>query len=88
MPELISTELKGDLENIYKITGDLLNLLMTKDFGQESEEIRELMDLIKFSLEDIGGTLQKDIYQCDYLITKVKTLYEYDENDMGKYYKN
>ncbi len=75
MAEILSTELKSDLENIYKITGDLLNILETKDFDKESEEIKEMLSLIKFRLEDIEGTLQKDIYNCDYLITKIKTIY-------------
>ncbi len=75
MAEILSTELKSDLENIYKKTGDLLNLLETKDFEKESEEIKEMVSLIKFRLEDIEGTLQKDIYNCDYLITKIKTIY-------------
>jgi hypothetical protein len=73
--EILSTELKSDLENIYKITGDLLNILEAKDFDKESEEIKEMLSLIKFRLEDIEGTLQKDIYNCDYLITKIKTIY-------------
>jgi hypothetical protein len=75
MAEILSIELKSDLENIYKKTGDLLNLLETKDFDKESEEIKEIVSLIKFRLEDIEGTLQKDIYNCDYLITKIKTIY-------------
>lgn len=75
MAEILSTELKSDLENIYKKTGDLLNLLETKDFDKESEDIKEMVTLIKFRLADIEGTLQKDIYNCDYLITKIKTIY-------------
>jgi hypothetical protein len=73
MTEILSTEFKSDLENIYKITGDLFNLLESKDFNDESEEIQELMSLIKFRLEDISGTLQKDIFNCDYLLTKYVT---------------
>jgi hypothetical protein len=73
MTEILSTEFKSDLENIEKITGDLLNLLESKDFNNESEEIQELMSLIKFRLEDISGTLQKDIFNCDYLLTKYVT---------------
>lgn len=73
MSEIISTELKSDLENIYKITGDLSNLIEARNFNQESDEIRELMSLIKFRLEDVTGTLQKDIFNCDYLLTKYIT---------------
>jgi hypothetical protein len=76
MAEILTTELKSDLENIYKTTGDLLNLLQAKNFDNEKEEIKELFSLIEFRLEDIGGTLQKDIYNCDYLITKIKTIYK------------
>lgn len=74
MAEMLSTELKSDLENIYKITGDLLNLLETRNFETENEDVRELFSLIKFRLEDMEGTLQKDIYNCDYLITRIRTL--------------
>lgn len=74
MAEIISTELKSDLENIYKTVGDLLNLLQTKDFEGENAEINELFSLVKFRLEDIEGTLQKDIYNCDYLLTKIRIL--------------
>jgi hypothetical protein len=74
MNEIISTELKSDLENIYKTVGDLLNLLQTKDFEGHMTEANELFSLVKFRLADIEGTLQKDIYNCDYLLTKIKTL--------------
>lgn len=73
MSEILVVELKSDLESVYKIGGDLLNLLEEKDFKSESSEINELMGLIRFRLEDICGTLQKDIFNCDYLMTKFKT---------------
>lgn len=72
MPELLATELKSDLERIYKITGDILNALDSGEIRCVSEESR-MLDRVKFDLMDIGGTLQKDIFNCDYLITKCKT---------------
>jgi hypothetical protein len=78
MAEILSTELKDDLEDIYKKTGDLLSLLESKSFENESSEVHELVELVKFRLQDITGTLQKDIYNCDYLITKIKTVYGKD----------
>lgn len=77
MAEVMVVELKSDLESVYKIGGDLLNLLVTKDFRNENRETREVIDLIKFRLEDICGTLQKDIFNCDYLLTKF-VLYKKD----------
>ena len=73
MPEVLSTELKSDLEYMYKISGDVLNLLEEKDFSGESREVQRVIELVKFRLEDIEGVLQKDIFNCDYLITKLKT---------------
>jgi hypothetical protein len=67
-------ELKNDLENMYKNAGDMLNLLADKDFSNQDGEIRELMGLLEFRLQDITGTLQKNIFNCDYLITKFKIL--------------
>lgn len=67
MPELLTTELKSDLERIYKITGDILNAL---DSGDIKCEDSGTLEEIKFNLMDIGGTLQKDIFNCNYLITK------------------
>lgn len=72
MAETIVVELKSDLESVYKIGGDLLNLIMEKDLCKESMDIKDLIDLVKFRLEDICGTLQKDIFNCNYLITKDK----------------
>ena len=74
MEELLSTEIKDDLENIYKITGDLLNLLEVQGVKCQDKDTRELFELIRFRLTDIGGTLQKDIYNCGYLETKFKAL--------------
>jgi hypothetical protein len=72
MPELLTIELKSDLERIYKITGDILNALDSGGIRCESGESGGTLEQIKFNLMDIGGTLQKDIFNCDYLITKCK----------------
>ena len=84
MPEILTTELKSDLETIYKTTGDLLNLIQEKNIEFESEETKQLMDSIKSKLEAVEGTLQKDIYNCDYLLTKIKTSYNYFEEGSEK----
>jgi hypothetical protein len=73
MTENLSIEFKSDLEYMYKISGDLLNLLQSKDFKKENPETKRIIELIMFRLEDIGGVLQKDIFNCDYLILKMKT---------------
>lgn len=74
MPEILTTELKSDLEYIYKVAGDLLNELDQRDWSKDSEDTRKMMEIVKFRLADIGGTLQKDIFNCDYLITKFRIL--------------
>jgi hypothetical protein len=74
MSEILTHEIKNDLENIYKLTGDLLNMISMKDFSSEKSEIQEMMEMIKFRLADIGGILQKDIFNCDYLLMKMRTL--------------
>ena len=75
MAEILSTELKSDLEDVYRKAGNLLDVLEDRSFDREREDIRELMEVIRFRLEDICGTLQKDIFNCDYLITKYKVLH-------------
>ncbi len=80
MPEILTTELKSDLEYIYKKAGDLLTD-MQADNNTDDGEMRALLERVEFTLEDICGTLQKDIYNCDYLITKFRTvkIHEMDE---------
>ncbi len=73
MPEVLTTEFKSDLERIYKITGDLLNRIEVRSNDEEHEAGRELLELVRFKLMDIAGTLQKDIFNCDYLVTKIRT---------------
>lgn len=70
MPELLATELKSDLERMYKITGDILNALESGGVSCMDGESGAMLERIKFSLMDIGGTLQKDIFNCDYILAK------------------
>lgn len=68
----IETELHSDLENIYKIAGDLLNdveLNTIGDYPHDSlRDDHELLERIRFSLEDITGTLQKDLHNLRQVI--------------------
>jgi hypothetical protein len=68
MAVILEAELQSDLEALYKITGDLLN-----EIEQHSYENCPLIDIVKFRLEDIGGTLQKDIFNLRYISMKAKT---------------
>jgi len=70
MPDILTVEIKRDLEYMYKITGDILNFLEDKNYENRNKEVHDLLEMIKFRLEDIGGILQKDIFNCDYLLTK------------------
>lgn len=80
MSEIITVELKSDLEGIYKIAGVLLNDLEMRNFSKDSEETRELIEYIKFKLMEIGGTLQKDIFNCDFILTKMKSTGNYSQD--------
>lgn len=75
MTEFLTMEIKSDLESAYNLTGELLNTISMKDFSFScrKDEIREMMEFIKFRLMDIGSILQKDILNCDYLLDKMKT---------------
>lgn len=73
MPEVLTTEIKSDLERIYKIAGDLLNSIELRYKEKDNEVGRELLEQARFKLMDITGTLQKDIFNCDYLVTKIRT---------------
>ncbi|MDP4179952.1 MAG: hypothetical protein Q8942_02545 [Bacillota bacterium] len=67
MSLIIGTELKSDLEHLYKITGDILTLI---DMEADQLDEIDIQGYIRLRLLDINGTLQKDIFNCDYLITK------------------
>jgi hypothetical protein len=73
MAENLTYELKSDLQNMYKIAGDMLNMLEKKNLVCENRDVRESIEEVKAELMDISGTLQKDIFNCDYLITKFDT---------------
>ena len=73
MAIIITIELKSDLERMYKISGDLLNTVETEYAKTHSEATKSILESIRFGLMDIGGTLQKDIYNCDYIITQLRT---------------
>ena len=70
----IETELHSDLENIYKIAGDLLNDIEMNTVGNYPDDTlpndHELLERVRFSLEDITGTLQKDIHNLRHVIAK------------------
>ncbi len=68
MAVILEAEIQSDLEALYKITGDLLNEIELHKY-----ENCPLIDLVKFRLEDIGGTLQKDIFNLRHLSMKTKT---------------
>jgi hypothetical protein len=68
MAVILEAELQSDLEALYKIAGDLLNEIELYKF-----ENCPLIELVKFRLEDISGTLQKDIFNLRYLSMKTKT---------------
>lgn len=67
MAVILEAELQSDLEALYKITGDLLNEIELRKF-----ENCPLIDIVKFRLEDISGTLQKDIFNLRYISMKAK----------------
>ncbi|HEX2945448.1 MAG TPA: hypothetical protein VHT96_05805 [Clostridia bacterium] len=72
----IETELHSDLQNIYKIAGDLLNEVEMNTVGDYPHDTlpddHALLERIRFSLEDITGTLQKDIHNLRQVIGKSK----------------
>lgn len=86
MTEIFSTALKGDMEKMYKILGDLCNLMENQNFSAERKEIQELFQFIHNQCKDVTGILQEDIFQWDYLITRYvseKTVLQEDRNCHG-----
>lgn len=73
MFEILAVELKSDLERIYKISGDMLNQIEKTGKEKIDMEIGGLFYDLRSGLMDIGGTLQKDIYNCDYIMTRLRT---------------
>lgn len=72
MAIILETEIKSDLETIYKIAGDLLNEIQMQEVENCPPSIQQTLDLVKFRLEDIAGTLQKDIYTIGHLAMKTE----------------
>ena len=72
MAIILATELQRDLEALYKIAGDLLNELEMQEAEKDVKSMQQQLDLVKARLEDIAGTLQKDIYTIRHIIMKNK----------------
>ncbi len=76
MAVILEAELQSDLETLYKIAGDLLNEIELQKVENcphiEKVENCPLIDLVRFRLEDISGTLQKDIFNLRYISMKTK----------------
>ncbi len=68
MQENITIELKNDLVRMYRLSAELLNELQAND---SRTDLMKLLDRVRFVLKDIEGTLQKDIFNCDYLVSKI-----------------
>lgn len=69
MPESnITIEVKSDLEYIYKLTGDLLNDIEAAETDHQGMS-GKLIDRVKQCLADASTVIQKDIYNCDFIIS-------------------
>ncbi|MEN6313720.1 MAG: hypothetical protein ABFD25_05665 [Clostridiaceae bacterium] len=73
MAIIIETELQSDLEVLYKIAGDLLNEIERKEYENNPRTARQLIEKVKFTLEDMTGTLQKDIFNLRHAVMKMQT---------------
>ncbi|KNY26661.1 hypothetical protein [Pseudobacteroides cellulosolvens] len=71
MSIIVGTELKSDLEAMYKMTGDILTRM---DLENARLVDAEVMREIRLKILDMEAILQKDIFTCDYLISKGKIL--------------
>lgn len=70
MPESnIAIEVKSDLEYIYKLTGDLLNDIEAAETDHHHGMSGKLLDRVKQCLADTSTVIQKDIYNCDFIIS-------------------
>ncbi|HEY9061194.1 MAG TPA: hypothetical protein VIO64_11940 [Pseudobacteroides sp.] len=69
MSIIVSTELKSDLEDMYRMTGEILTQIDLDDAGLVDTEI---IKQIRLKVSDMEAILQKDIFTCDYLISKEK----------------
>lgn len=69
MSIILSTEIKSDLEDMYKITGEILTQI---DLDDTELVDTEIFKQIRLKISDMEAILQKDIFTCDYLISKEK----------------
>lgn len=69
MPDYIAIEVKRDLEYVYKITGDLLNEIETAEAVEDEGNNNDLLGRVKQCLADTATVMQKDIYNCDFIIS-------------------
>lgn len=70
MPEnYIAIEVKRDLEYVYKLTGDLLNEIEMAEAGENRSMNNDLLGRVKQCLADTSTVMQKDIYNCDFIIS-------------------
>lgn len=75
MAIIMATELQSDLETLYKIAGELLNEIEMKEVEncpQSAQSAQQMLELVKFRLEDMAGTLQKDIFNLRHIIMKMQ----------------
>lgn len=80
MSEIIAFELKSDLEYVYKVTGDLLNELEGIYSEGNGSINNEMLERLRFGLVNTGAVLQKDIFNCDFIITKLQFKYNANKN--------
>ncbi len=72
MSEIIAIELKSDLEHVYKLTGDLLNEIETAGMDKNGNISCDMLERMRAVLMDTGAVLQKDIFNCDFIISSMK----------------
>jgi len=71
MSIIVGTELKSDLETMYKMAGEIL---MQMDLEDARLVDTEVLRQIRHKVLDMEAILQKDIFTCDYLMSKEKVL--------------
>lgn len=75
MAIIIATELQSDLETLYKMTGELLNEIEMKEIEncpQSEQSAEQMLGRVKFRLEDMAGTLQKDIVNLRHIVMNLQ----------------
>jgi hypothetical protein len=71
MAIILESELQSDLESLYQTAGVLLNEIEEKR-GEDDFQPEQMLDHIRFKLEDMAGTLQKDIFNVRHIIMKMQ----------------